>query len=92
MGKLLNDHLVEDLMLFGVQASGAFDHVDCQHTGEFDYKKKVKNILKMPRGFARRGRMGSFGIDWYITETHLTSLMKFVRFERKKYSFQTVFP
>ena len=60
MGKLLNDHLVEDLMLFGVQASGAFDHVDCQHTGEFDYKKKVKKHLENAQGVCPKGEDGQF--------------------------------
>ena len=46
MGKLLNDHSVEDLTLSDVLAGGVFDHVRSQHTGEFD-KKKKKNVLKM---------------------------------------------
>ena len=40
MGKLLNDHSVEDLTLSNVLAGGVFDHVQCQHTGKFDKKKK----------------------------------------------------
>ena len=38
MGKLLNGHSVEDLTLSDVLAGGVFDHVHCQHTGEFDKK------------------------------------------------------
>lgn len=41
MGKLLNGYLVEDLTLFGVLAGGVFDHIHCEHTGEFD-KKEIK--------------------------------------------------
>ena len=47
MGKLLNDLSVEDLTLSNVLAGGVFDHVQCQHTGKFDKKKKMKNVLKM---------------------------------------------
>ena len=61
MGKLLNGHSVEDLTLSDVLAGGVFDHVHCQHTGEFD-KKKNKKCLENAREV-----MGSFGIDWYKT-------------------------
>ena len=87
MGKLLNGRLLEDLMLSDALASGAFDQVPCQHTGEFD-KKKIKMSWKCP------GVDGKFW-NWLvhnITETRFTSLMKFVRFEWKKKLFQTVFP
>ena len=46
MGKLLNGHSVEDLTLSDVLAGWVFDHVHCQHTGQFD-KKQIKNVLKM---------------------------------------------
>ena len=49
MGKLLNDHSVEDLTLSDVLAGGVFDHVQCQHTGEFD-KKKWKMSWKCSGG------------------------------------------
>ena len=41
---------------FEVLASGAFDHLNCQHTKS-----------QMPRGLPEGGgRKGSFGIDLYI--------------------------
>ena len=45
-------------MLFEALTSGAFDHLNYQHTGEFhqDFSKQSN-----ARGFA-----GVFGIDWYI--------------------------
>ena len=51
--------------------SGAFDHLTCQHTVEFD-----QNFSKsqMPGGLpggegGGGGGMGCFGIDWYIKKT-----------------------
>ena len=58
---------------FELLAGGAFDHLNCPHTGEFD-----QNFSK--KSNARRGGGGEgirdFGIDWYIialleeTDTH----------------------
>ena len=64
MGKLLNGRLLEDLMLSDALASGAFDQVPCQHTGEFD-KKNLKCLENA------QGLMVSFEIDWYIIEPKL---------------------
>ena len=62
MGKCLNGHWwVGMLTLVEALAGGAFDHLDCHHTQEFDQNfSKKSNALGV-------GRMGSFGIDWYIT-------------------------
>ena len=38
MEKLLNGHSVEDLTLSDGLAGWVFDHVHCQHTGQFDKK------------------------------------------------------
>ena len=57
-----------DLTLFEALAGGVFDHLNCQHTREFD---------QIPRGL--RGGMGSFVIDWYImsaTRRRLTGSLK----------------
>ena len=59
---------VGDLTLFEALAGGVFDHLNCQHTREFD---------QIPRGL--RGGMGSFVIDWYImsaTRRRLTGSLK----------------
>ena len=64
-------------MLFGVLAGGVFDHIHCEHTGEFD-KKEIKMSWKYSEGD------GQFW-NWLVQNiTHFTSLMKFVWFERKK--------
>jgi len=64
MGTFLNTHCwVGDLTFFEALASGAFDHLNCQHTEQFD-----QNFSKKPhgRGSARGGGgMGGFEIDWY---------------------------
>ena len=44
-----------DLTLFEALAGGVFDHLNCQHTREFD---------QIPR--CLRGGMGSFVIDWLV--------------------------
>ena len=59
---------VGDLTLFEALSGGVFDHLNCQHTREFD---------QIPRGL--RGGMGSFVIDWYImsaTRRRLTGSLK----------------
>ena len=44
MGKFFNSRWwVGNLMLFEALASGAFDHLKCQHTREFD-QNFLKNI------------------------------------------------
>ena len=44
MGTFLNDHQwVGDLTLFEALAGGAFDHLNCQHTGEFDQNVSKKS-------------------------------------------------
>ena len=50
-----------DLTPFEALAGGAFDHLNCQHTREFDQNF---SRVKYPEG-AGEG-MGGFGIDWYI--------------------------
>lgn len=65
MGTFLNTHWwVGDLTLSEALASAAFDHLNCQRTGESD-----QNFSKKPygRGSAKGGGgdMGSFGIDWH---------------------------
>ena len=53
---------VGDLTLFEALMGGAFDHLNWQHSGEFDQNfSKKSNAL----GFAQ-GEMGGFGIDQYI--------------------------
>ena len=67
MGKCLNGHWwVGILTLVEALAGGAFDHLNCQHTGEFEQNFSNKSNARM---FSRGGDMGSFGIDsdWYIT-------------------------
>ena len=62
MGTFLNGHQwVGDLTLFEALAGGAFDHLNCQHTGEFDQNVSKKSNAQ----YFARGRMGVFGIDWY---------------------------
>ena len=63
MGKIF-DHeksLMEwgDLTLFEALAGGVFDHLNCQHTREFDQNLQKKS--QIPRGL--RGGIGSFVID-----------------------------
>ena len=48
-------------MLFKALAGGAFDHLNCQHTEEFDQNFSKKSNAQ----YFARGRMGVFGIDWY---------------------------
>ena len=44
MGTFLNSHWwVGDLTLFEAPAGGAFDHLNCQHTGEFDQNFSKKS-------------------------------------------------
>ena len=52
------------MTLFEALTGGAFDHLNWQHSGEFDpnFSKKVK----CP-GVCHGGGMGGFGIDRYIT-------------------------
>ena len=52
-----------DLTLFEAVTGGAFDRLNCQHSGEFDQNFSKKSNAW---GFARSGGMGGFGIDWYI--------------------------
>ena len=54
-----------DLTLFEALMGGAFDHLNWQHSGEFDQKFSKKSNAP---GFARGGGggIGSFGIDQYI--------------------------
>ena len=50
-----------DLTPFEALAGGAFDHLNCQHTREFDQNfSRVKYPEEAGEG------MGGFGIDWYI--------------------------
>ena len=53
------------LTLFEALTGGAFDRLNCQHSGEFD-----QNFLKKANvpGFARGGGVGGFRIDRYIIE------------------------
>ena len=55
------------LTLFEALTGGAFDHLNWQHSMEFDQKFSKKSNAQ---GFARGGGggMGGFGIDRYITE------------------------
>ena len=78
MGTFLNSHWwVGDLTLFEALAGGAFDHLNCQHTGEFDQNFSKKSNVPY---FARR-RMNVFGIHWYtlrrpsITTQNITELV-----------------
>ena len=49
MGIVLNSRWsVGDITLFEVLAGGAFDHLNCQHTKEFD--KKIFKKVKRPGG------------------------------------------
>ena len=52
-----------DLTLFEALTGGAFDRLNRQHSGEFDQNFSKKSNAP---GFARGGRGGGFGIDWYI--------------------------
>ena len=54
------------MILFEALIGGAFDHLNRQHSGEFDQNfSKESNVPGFARG-GGGGRMGSFGIDWYI--------------------------
>ena len=53
---------VGDLTLFEALTGGAFDHLNWQHSGEFDQIFSKKSNAP---GFARGGE-GGFGIDRYI--------------------------
>ena len=55
---------VGDLTLFEALTSGAFEHLNCQHSGKFDQNFSKKSNAP---GFARGGWMGGFGIDMYIS-------------------------
>ena len=62
------------MTLFEALAGGVFDHLNCQHTGEFD-----QNLSKKSDSRGLRGGMGSFVIDWYImsaTRRRLTGSLK----------------
>ena len=51
-----------DLTLFEALSGGAFDHLNWQHSGEFDQNfSKKSNARGLPGG-----GMGGFGIDRYI--------------------------
>ena len=52
-------------MFFEALTGGAFDRLNCQHSGEFDQNFSKKSNAQ---GFAWGGGMGSFGIDWYIRD------------------------
>ena len=57
------------MTLFEALMGGAFDHLNWQHSGEFDQNFSQKsNAL----GFARGGGgMGGFGIDRYINSASM---------------------
>ena len=58
MGKFWNSHWwVGDLTPFEALAGGSFDHLNCQHTKEFD-----QNFSK--KSNARRGRGGGHMRFW----------------------------
>ena len=51
MGKFFNSRWwVGNLMLFEALASGAFDHLNCQHTGEFEQNFSNKSNARMFSG------------------------------------------
>ena len=54
------------MTLFEALTGGAIDHLNWQHSGEFDQNLSKKSN---PRGFAwGGGGMGGFGIDRYINQ------------------------
>ena len=53
------------MTLFEVLAGGAFDHLNYQHTREFD---QIFQKSQMP-GVLRRGSMGCFGVGQYKMQT-----------------------
>ena len=57
-----------DLTLFEALKGGAFDHLNWQHSGEFDQNFSKK--WNAP-GFAGGGGMGGFGIDRCIKRESL---------------------
>ena len=78
MGTFLNSHWwVGDLTLFEALAGGAFDHLNYQHTGEFDQNFSKKSNAP----YFARGRMDVFGIYWHtlrrpsITTQNITELV-----------------
>ena len=66
------------MTLFEALTGGAFDHINWQHSGEFDQNFSKKSNAP---GFARGGGMGGFGIDRYIIFffTSCGSLIPFTR-------------
>ena len=59
---------VGDLILFEALTGGSFDHLNGQHSGEFDQNfSKKSNARGLPRG---GGGMGFFGIDRYNIIVH----------------------
>ena len=52
-----------DLTLFEALTGGAFDHLNWQHSGEFD---QIFQKSQMHRGLPGGRGTGSFGIDRYI--------------------------
>ena len=46
----------------------AFDHLNCQHAGQFHQNFSKNPIAQWEEG----GGMGGFGIDWYINLTNRT--------------------
>ena len=59
------------MTLFEALTGGAFDRLNCQHSGEFDQNFSKKSNAP---GFARGG-MGGFGIDRYISEQGIAVLL-----------------
>ena len=51
-----------DLTLFAALTGGAFDSLNCQHSGEFD-----QNFSKKSNAPGLGGGGGDFGIDRYIS-------------------------
>ena len=50
------------------EARGIFDHLNCQHTREFDQKfSKKSNALGFSRGGGGGGDMDGIGIDGTVT-------------------------
>ena len=70
-----------DLTLFEALAGGAFDHLNWQHSGEFDQNFSKKSNSP---GFAQGGEgMGGFGIDQYIaSENRDQSILLFKKDKR----------
>ena len=64
MGKFLNNRLwVGDFTRFEALAGGAFNHLNCQHTWEFDQNFSKKSNVQ---GSPRRGEHGRFLMFHYI--------------------------